>query len=586
LSSSSPPHDPGTTAAAERRRSWRELARLILTAGDRRRVLRAGILLAAGSVMEVVGLAAIYPFVNAIAQETSDVAGKPGALPVLGHVSVTAAGLFLLFFYLFKDTYVGFVTFHVQRVITGIRTGVTDRTFRRFMREPFVDHSRRDLAVVQRTIHLDAVILVASSLQQGLLLFADVLVVCLTLTLLMVLQPVVTLSLIAGTAVFFLLWHLGVRRRLRRHGRDVQTARRALIASIVSGLRSFKEARVLGAEGHFEHRVHDAVVKLGRAEEFNGAMGELPRLIMETLMISGLVIFGLLIASDGEISSEQVAMIGVAAAAALRVVPSLSRIGRTTTSLGYARPGLTQLAETLSRPEATAETAEVPERYSAVQLSGVRIDYPNAAAPAIDGVSVQLERGELVSVIGPSGSGKTTLVDVVLGLLHPSDGSISWRSRSPNGSEEHTAVLAYVPQTPYIETGSVRENLALGLPPDKQSDELFWDALEAVGLAAEIRAKPGGLDHHVGEAGNRISGGQRQRLALARSLARGAHFIVLDEPTAALDAESAKTVMDACSDLGPDTTVIIVTHDPEVARRTNRSIELRDGRMIADRDAR
>jgi ABC-type transport system involved in cytochrome bd biosynthesis fused ATPase/permease subunit len=158
--------------------------------------------------------------------------------------------------------------------------------------------------------------------------------------------------------------------------------------------------------------------------------------------------------------------------------------------------------------------------------------YPSAAVPAIDGVSARFERGELVSVVGPSGSGKTTLMDVILGLLTPTRGSMAWSS--PDSSEENSAVLAYVPQSPYIESGSVRENLGLGLPPEQRSDERFWSALEAVGLADAIREKPGGLDHHVGEAGNRLSGGQRQRLALARSLARGAHFIVLDEPTAAL----------------------------------------------------
>ena len=574
-----------TPAIRERDLSWRELAKVILTPDERKRVRNAGLLLALGSVMEAIGLAAIYPFVNAIVSETSSLAAKPGALPIFGDVDPTTAGIFLLVFYLLKDAYVAVVTFHVQRVIAGIRTGVTDRTFTRFMREPFAEHSMRDLAEVQRTIQLDAALLVAQALLQGLQLFADVLVVGLVLAVLASIQPLVTLIMIVGSGLVFVFWHLAVRARLQSYGQDAQAARRSLIGSIVSGLRSFKEARVLGAEGHFEGRVHDAVVKFGRAEQFNGAIGELPRLIMEVLMISALVIFGLQAVSGGQITSNEVAMIGVFAAAALRVVPSLSRITRSTTTLGYVRPGLIQLSEALGGPDRGAENIEVPEGYDAVELSGVRVLYQGASAPAIDAVTTRLERGELVSVVGPSGSGKTTLMDVILGLLQPSAGSVSWLPSNGSEAKEDTAVLAYVPQTPYIESGSVRENLGLGLPAEQCSDDRFWEALEAVGLADEIRAKPGGLDHHVGEAGSRISGGQRQRLALARSLARGAHFIVLDEPTAALDAESAATVMDACGNLGPDTTVIVVTHDPEVAKRTDRSIELRAGLIVSERRA-
>ena len=447
--------------------SWRELTRMILTKDERSRVRRAALLLGFGSALEAMGLAAIYPFVNAIVRETGAVASKPGTLPAFSDIDPTTAGLILLAFYVFKDLYVGVVTFYVQRMIAGVRTGVTDRTFRRFMREPFADHTLRDLAEVQRTIHLDAVLLVAQGLLQSLTLFADVLVVLLILLVLGAVAPIVTLSMIVGAGLVFAFWHLGVRRRLTSHGRDAQAARRSLIASIISGLRSFKEARVLGAEGHFEDRVHDAVVKFGKAEQFNGAMGEMPRLIMEVLMIGALVIFGLLAVQGGEITSSEVAMIGVFAAAALRVVPSLSRIARASTSLGYIRPGLTQLAKVLSEPGQTAEATKVPESYSSVDLADVRLQYPSASVPAIDGINAKLGRGELVSVIGPSGSGKTTLMDVILGLLEPSQGSISWLSSNGDGGD--TATLAYVPQTPYIESGSVRENLGLGLPKEMRA---------------------------------------------------------------------------------------------------------------------
>jgi len=196
-----------------------------------------------------------------------------------------------------------------------------------------------------------------------------------------------------------------------------------------------------------------------------------------------------------------------------------------------------------------------------VRLESASVTYPGADRPAIADATLTVHPGESLALVGPTGAGKSTLADLVLGVVHPDSGSIAVSGLEPaQAVSGWPGAMAYVPQDVSVLNGTIRSNVALGIPEDSVVDELVWEALDRAHLADMLRGEREGLDTVVGEHGVRLSGGQRQRLGLARALYTRPRLIVLDEATSALDAETERAVSEALDELEGDVTLVIVAH--------------------------
>jgi ATP-binding cassette subfamily C protein len=243
-----------------------------------------------------------------------------------------------------------------------------------------------------------------------------------------------------------------------------------------------------------------------------------------------------------------------------------------------ARVGKLQLPPVGSRPARPLDWREL-------RLENVR--FTHAPELGVRGATLRLTRGEWLGISGPSGSGKTTLVDLVAGLLTPQEGSIRLDSSDLDDDtlESWRAGLAYVGQEGFVFDDSVRDNL-LAEGADASEDEL-WSALELTGLGDRIRAFPNGLDEPVGDRGSALSGGERQRLAIARALLRKPSVLILDEATAALDAEAETGLMQRLRNLVRRPAVLIVAHRPSTLSHCDSVIAIQHGvvRECAERPA-
>jgi ABC-type multidrug transport system fused ATPase/permease subunit len=215
-----------------------------------------------------------------------------------------------------------------------------------------------------------------------------------------------------------------------------------------------------------------------------------------------------------------------------------------------------------------------------ITLAGVGFTHPGADRPALEGIDLELTRGELVGVVGRTGAGKTTLASVVLGLLEPQRGTIAiagvplaqidpsdWRART-----------AWVGQAPHLISGSVADNIRYLRDLDTAA---VREAALAAGLATELARWPDGIDHEAGAGGSSLSGGQRQRVALARALAGSPQLLVLDEPTSALDAHAEAALGAALSAARRGRIVVVIAHRPSTVRACDRIAVVEDGRIVA-----
>jgi ABC-type multidrug transport system fused ATPase/permease subunit len=220
-----------------------------------------------------------------------------------------------------------------------------------------------------------------------------------------------------------------------------------------------------------------------------------------------------------------------------------------------------------------------------VRLEGVSYAYPARDGLVLDGVDLELHRGETVALVGPSGSGKSTIASIVLGLADPTEGRVlvGGMERVADDLAAWRRSVAWVPQRATIFSGTVADNIRLG--DAHAGDAAVRAAARLAGADGFVDALPDGYETQVGDGGRPLSVGEAQRIALARAFARDAELVVLDEPTANLDPPNAEAIGGVLQQLSVGRTVLVIAHRPELAQRADRIVRLANGRVVDERDA-
>ena len=243
-----------------------------------------------------------------------------------------------------------------------------------------------------------------------------------------------------------------------------------------------------------------------------------------------------------------------------------------------ARAASERLFGVLHAPVPERKTGSVPSAPLHVELRNVTLTY--GERPALEGVSLELPPGSSTALVGPSGAGKSSVARLLLAFMQPSSGEVLVNGASLTSLDPllWRSLVAYVPERPYLFPGTVRENLTLGLP--RVTDAQVTDAARAAGAHEFITRLPLGYDTLLAEDGVNLSGGQRVRLAIARAFLKDAPLLILDEPTAQLDAASERDVQDALRRLSEGRTVLTITHRAALVRDHTRVLQLQDGRLV------
>ena len=220
-----------------------------------------------------------------------------------------------------------------------------------------------------------------------------------------------------------------------------------------------------------------------------------------------------------------------------------------------------------------------------VEVKNVQFSYPNKELLALDSINLDIKPGTVVALVGPSGAGKSTLVDIILGVLRPSNGSVLIGGSSPEDAKTRwKGVFGYVPQDIYINEGSVRENISMGFDRSEIDDERIVQAITFSALGGFIGKLEDGLDSLIGEGNARVSGGERQRIAIARAVLTSPKILVLDEATSALDGDTEDTIAKSISGMRGKTTLILIAHRLSTVRTADLVVYMEEGKIVATGD--
>lgn len=359
-----------------------------------------------------------------------------------------------------------------------------------------------------------------------------------------------------------------VGRLMQRNGEKLTSHTVQANTSLADLSDVLREAKVLGKQSYFFDSIFYARVKASRSRATQYVLTGLPRYIVESALIVAIAIFVVFQTINGDIESSAT-ILGVFLTGGLRLTASLLPLQGSVLTIKQSVPDAIKAVELLSK-SATPKTGsclEIREHRTKslgalpVTLRSLGFTYRGQKKAVLNEISLEIKPGSQVAFIGVSGAGKSTLADLILGILEPTVGEVLIGGVLPEKlTGQQPGLLGYVPQKPGIISGTVEQNIALGIKAEDIDRERLKNSIEASHLTSLIESLPDGVNTELGKRKDELSGGQLQRIGLARALYAGPKLLVLDEATSALDAESENEINLVLDGMKGQVTVILIAH--------------------------
>lgn len=563
----------------------------LLTPTERRRALVLFALMIVGMLLETLGVGLVIPAITLMMQ-ADHVERYPVIASIISYLGkpsqtelITVAMLGLVGVYFIKNLFLGFLVWRQMHFSFDVQANLSRRLFTIYLRQPYTFHLRRNSAELIRNVTGEA-FMFGAVITSTLILCTELMVLFSIVTLLLLVEPLG--ALIVGAVLGGAAWvyYRMTRECISRWGVERQFHDGMRLQHLQQGLGGVKDVKLLGRESDFLAQFYTHNIKSARVGKLQTTLQSLPRLMLELLVVSGLATLALSMLSRGGEITSIIPTLGLFAAAAFRIMPSINRVLGSGQALRFNLPVVNTVFEefNLVTPEPASQHNESNHFFkNELRLADVTYHYPSIKLPALDGICLTIRKGESVGLIGSTGSGKSTLVDVILGLFAPSAGLVEVDGQDIQQElRQWQDQIGYVPQSIYLTDDTIRRNVAFGFPNEQIDDLAVQRAIKGAQLEEFVSSLPEEYETVVGERGVRLSGGQRQRIGFARALYHDPPVLVLDEATSSLDGATERGIMEAVTALQGSKTIIIVAHRLSTVKSCDRLFCLERGKIVGE----
>ncbi len=551
----------------------------LFDAKQKRQLVGLGVLILIGGLLETLGVSLLLPVVSAFMNPDAIMDNAwVGRVARILHIETSGQLLTymlvaLIVLYVLKNAYLLFLTYVQNTFVTRNRNRMISRVMREFLNRPYEDYLGADIPTVFRLTDSD----IPNAFQLILVMIQMIteIVVAVSLCIVLVVaSPVLCLFVVVIFLGMTLLITKQLKPRLNRIGHRNQAIQSRIAKWRIQSIYGLKDVKVLHREEFFVRNYYESGAIGANVARNYAVFNNLPRLLIETVFMASMFLFILIYMLRGGDMNVLVPQLTAFAMAAIRMLPGINRINTYLSEIAYTQPCLDYLYENLNENmkkdvngSVTGHTGERRQQLPALALQDkivldhITYAYPNTDKNIFTDAHMEVKKGQSVGIMGPSGAGKSTIVDILLGLLHVQAGEITCDGVNIfDNYPSWLAKIGYIPQSIYLIDESIRDNIAFGIDADRIDDKRIWEVLEEAQLKEFVEELPEGLDTTIGDRGVRISGGQRQRLGIARALYHNPEILVFDEATSALDTDTEKAVMDAINSFHGRKTMVIIAH--------------------------
>lgn len=547
----------------------------ILSKRDKKILVFLLFVILGSAFLDLVGISAILPIVELLEKGESVIESNTFLRIINNLFSVNnnvknlcfiSLGLMAALF-IFKAGYAILRTYLINRFTMSYSRRLTKKLMTAYLLFPYEFHLNNNSSTLIRKSTYDVQMFTAAV--TALLEFAVKIVTIITLTVFLFIQDWKVTLILAGLLLVFSLVILRIVKPIsKKYGRELQKYNSDNYKYLSQAFNGIKESKIGNSEGYFTNVYDRNRIRINNLDLKRLVLNSIPSNTLELIGMLGICLALIIVIVSGQDSSDIIVTFSVFAYAVIKLLPSVTTINSTINSLQVYEVSVTSLYNDIKQTEDS--TLVESNEQNVVQLpfesditaKNVTFYYSSIPDKAVlKDVNFKIKKNTSVAFSGMSGAGKTTMIDLILGLLPCREGSIccdgvdikenmrGWRKN-----------ISYIPQNIYLSDDTIRNNVAFGIEKTKINDDMIWDALEKAQLKEYVEGLPQGLDTVIGERGVRMSGGQRQRLGIARAFYRNTNIVVFDEATSALDYETEKNILEHVSQYASDHTLIIITH--------------------------
>lgn len=549
------------------------------------------------AIVDAVGVASILPFTavlsnpevihtNAILNEAFIRSGYLGVHTEKDFLFVLGLLVFsMLVFSLFVKA---LVVYAQTRFLAYREYSIGKRLFQNWIRQPYSWFLEQHSADLGKDILSEVSVVVGNGMTALIVLISQAFLTITIVLMLLIIEFEVALTAGATLGGFYVLVFVITTKWLKqlRSMRLAANSKRFLTVSEAFG--AAKQVKVSGTEQLYTKRFSSAAKDFAHAQGTARLIGQMPRFTLEMIAFGGILILLLHLLATNENFVQILPMISLYIFAGYRLMPAVQQIYQSTTQLRFVAPAAESLLKKLRESESNdlneTSLSHIPIRLTkAISLTKLTYRYPKDVKPVLKDLDITISAGSNIGIVGATGSGKTTLVDLILGLLEPTKGELRVDDLpiSSSNVRHWQQTIGYVPQAIFIVDDSVTANIAFGIDKNDVDEKRVQEVARVVGLHDFILNElSDGYATKLGERGVRLSGGQLQRIGIARGLYHKPQVLVLDEATSALDNVTERRIMDAISKLDRDTTVLMVAHRLSTIRHCDQIFLLDNGQVI------
>lgn len=562
----------------------------ILTTAQRKECTFIVFIMIVGAMFEAIGVGTILPLISVIENENilqqypkmQYLANKFG---IYTHVQlIIIVSILLIIVFLFKNIYLAWqlkvqINFSIKNQIY-----YSKMLMQEYLLKPYLYHLNNNTATILRNVNSSGQIIFSNMYVSAFQLMTEI-ITCFVIWIMLLLIDTFTATIIAGFVIIMLYSIIKLfRKKITIQGQKQNEYSVAYLKWANQSLGAIKETKVSRKEGYFLKQFSLSYEKYGEANGKFLFINQVPRMVIETIIVSSISFLVIIKVLMGASTMDIVPLLGVLALAAFRLMPSVNRIISLSNGIRFYMPIFNELYNEFIAIKGRSINNQLLDTCiekisfnNLIEINNLSFSYLDNKK-VLNNISFKIPKGKFVGVIGPSGAGKTTFVDILLGLLKPTFGSITVDGVNIFSNIRGWQInLSYVPQSIYLIDGTIKENIALGVNENEIDDELINKVLHMAELYDFVYSQPDNINTNVGERGVKLSGGQRQRIGIARALYQNPKVLILDEATSALDNETEKSITDTILKLKGKITIIAIAHRVSTLKQCDFKVLLENG---------
>jgi len=559
-----------------------------IKAPHRKRFFLLSILMILASIVEVVSIGAVIPFLSALTTP-QQVFDHQLAQPLIALFDIINPQQFLLLLT---------ILFSIAAVVSGmvriallwaqtrfshaIGADLSESIYRRTLFQPYEVHIARNSSEVISGISIKSSQVVTNILMPTFTIISSMLILALILVLLVIMNPVIAISTTGLFGLFYAFIIFFVKKRLMINGEIMSHKQNDVIKSLQEGLGGIRDVLLDGVQNVYCNIFHHSDLVLRKAQADNQIIGGSPRFVIESISIVLIAFLAFFLVNEKGGIEFAIPILGALALSAQRALPLLQQIFQSWSSIRGSQSILQDILSFLNQKIPSHACLNLKERLvfeNSISLTRIGYKYNSAAPWIFKNLNLNIKKGSCIGFIGTTGSGKSTLLDIIMSLLPLKQGSLAIDGEVVTLKNQHLwqSRISHVPQHVFLSDTTIAENIAFGIPLKDINYDRLREAAKGAQILEVINALNDGFNAITGERGVQFSGGQRQRIGIARALYKKSDVIILDEATSALDSKTESAVMETINNMSEKMTILIIAHRLSTLKKCDQIYELDKG---------